>query len=249
MSDWLDDVSARLSPRGRYEVLRRLDGGHRNLAVLVRSEAGALFVAKTTRRSEAALAWVARLQAEAVRVGLGVPAYMVAPDGSYGAGGMTLEPYAEGRMAATADLGRIRRAMARLREATAGWPQRPGFASAAELIERAAGGDIDLTAMPPRIAAACRSAWLPLRGRRETAVHGDLNSSNLIIGNGGAILVDWDEARRDSPIFDMAPFWPRSTTVARARLAWEVAAGWQAEPAYARALATRLVDSKAAETR
>jgi aminoglycoside phosphotransferase (APT) family kinase protein len=76
-------------------------------------------------------------------------------------------------------------------------------------------------------------------------VHGDLNSTNLLIGAAGqAILLDWDEARRDSPLFDTAVFRPRSPVLARARLAWEVATGWRLEPDYARALATRLLDTR-----
>ena len=61
--------------------------------------AGTRFVAKTTTRSEPALAWAAELQRQAVAVGLRLPAYIAAPDGRLAPGGMTLEPFVEGRAA------------------------------------------------------------------------------------------------------------------------------------------------------
>lgn len=243
MRDRLAEFGSRLEAWGSFRVLRRLDGGYRNLVFLVADLAGALFVAKTTERGGASLAWAARLQAEARRAGIVVPQYRRAPNGCLGAGGLTLEPFIEGRQATQADLVRLRPALARLRAATAGWAQRPGFASAADLLTRQRGGDIDLSRMPADLAAACRAAWAPLVGRRETAIHGDLNSSNLLIDKAGRlVLLDWDEARRDSPLFDhcFAGTTPPPRLV-RAWVAWEVASGWNKEPAYAHALAARLL--------
>ena len=99
--------------------------------------------------------------------------------------------------------------------------------------------------MPEPLAASCRAAWAPLVGRRQTAIHGDLHSANLMLDTEGRpVLIDWDEARRDSPLFDLASIatGPASPVLARARLAWEVAAGWRTEPTYAKALATRLLE-------
>jgi hypothetical protein len=240
----LQDVSDRLQPRGDFEVLRRMEGGHRNLSFLVRNATGARCVAKTTTRCEEALAWAARVQVVAAGTGMGAPSYIPGPDGRYGIAGLTLEPFADGKYARKAELTRVRAPLARLRRITEGWPQRPGFASAAGLLDNPKGGDVDLTLLPTDVADACRTAWLPLRGRRETVVHGDINTTNVLIGpTGGLVLLDWDEARCDTPLFDMTPFCETSPLLVQARLAWEVAAGWRAEPAYARALATRLLEA------
>jgi hypothetical protein len=47
-----------------------------------------------------------------------------------------------------ADWQRAVAAVQRVHEVTVGWPQRPGFASAAQLLEHSAGGDVNLAAMP-----------------------------------------------------------------------------------------------------
>lgn len=51
------------------------------------------------------------------------------------------------------------------------------------------------------------------------------------------MLIDWDEARVDDPLFDL------KVTEAEelAALAWEIAVCWKPEPAYARALAEQLL--------
>jgi len=242
MAEHIKHLSDSLAPWGGFEVLRRLDGGRRNLVFLVRGDGDRRLVAKTTTRSQAALAWAAALQQEARRAGIGAPCYIAAPDGRFAPGGLTLEPFADGRPATQAELWGLKPGLARLRARSGGWPQRPGFASVTELFAAGAGGDVDLTLMPKSVATACLAAWAPLLGRREAPIHGDLNSSNLLLGTDGKpVLLDWDEARRDSPLFDIAPFRPDLPILARARLAWEVAAGWRSEPGYAKALAERLL--------
>ena len=61
----------------------------------------------------------------------------------------------------------------RLHQVTAGWPQRPGFASTGDLLTANHGGDVDLTAMPADALAACRQAWAQLKDIPEAVVHGD----------------------------------------------------------------------------
>ena len=242
MSVTFSDIPGRLASRGHYTVVRRLEGGHRNLSFLVRDKAGTEFVAKTSRRCQQSVAWVVRLQREATKVGLNAPLYLQAPGGSYITGDMTLELMAHGRPATDGELSLVRPAMAVLRRATKNFDQRPGFRSAAQLLSESRSGDVDLGDMPANIVRACRMAWAPLKGRQEVAVHGDLNSTNLLIGpDGRPILIDWDEARRDAAVFDLAPFRPSAGRMAIARLAWEVAAGWRIEPIYAKALAVRLL--------
>ncbi len=244
MSLKLSDIADRLAAHRPLSVVRRLDGGHRNLSFLVRDPADRLFVAKTTRWSEASLRWAAELQRLAGSLGLIVPAYLPARDGRHGAGNITLEPCVPGLAARASDLRRLRCPMSSLRAATERWSQRPGFASAADLVRRDRGGDVDLTLLPPALREACRAAWRPLEGRRRTAIHGDLNTSNLSRASEGKLaLIDWDEARLDTPLFDRAAIGGGRLMqgAQRARLAWEVASGWAAEPAYAQALATRLL--------
>ena len=111
-------------------------------------------------------------------------------------------------------------------------------------MTRDRGGDVDLTAMPPALVARLRGAWASLPAGDEAAIHGDLHAGNLIWANTGPALIDWDEARRDLPAFDLMGGGPADPppdpVLARAHLAWEVAVCWAREPARARHLATRL---------
>jgi aminoglycoside phosphotransferase (APT) family kinase protein len=128
---------------------------------------------------------------------------------------------------------------------TAGWPQRPGFASTRELLTAERGGDVDLTRMPADAVAACRAAWQRLAGRPEAVVHGDPGPPNIRITPDGVGLLDWDEARVDYTDLDLAEL-PAAelpatdllpSELARARraaTAWEAANGWTVEPSYAR---------------
>lgn len=153
---FLAEIAAALAPRGFFEPLRPLPGGRRNRALLVRGDDGGLQVAKTTRRSEAALTWAAELQQVALRAGIAVAACLRAPDGRLAPRDVTLERFVEG--APATDLSALRLALARLRRLTESWPQRAGFASAAALLSRDAGGDVDFSLLPPALTAACREA-------------------------------------------------------------------------------------------
>jgi Ser/Thr protein kinase RdoA (MazF antagonist) len=246
------DLEGRLAPFGAFRHLCPLDGGRRNAAHLVERADGRRFVAKSTRRSEPALRWAVRLQAVARGAGLRVPRYLRADDGSHAPGGMTVEPFVDGLPSSEADLRALARPLARLRVATASWSQRPGFVAAADLAPGGAGGDIDLCAMPADLAQACLAAWRVLDGRRRCAVHGDINTTNLLVAPDGRLaLLDWDEARIDSPLFDAAAIRQPPLALLQACVAWEVATGWLHEPAYARTLARRLTElaSAAAEAK
>jgi Ser/Thr protein kinase RdoA (MazF antagonist) len=132
-------------------------------------------------------------------------------------------------------------AVRRLHELTAGWPQRPGFASTAGLLTAERGGDVDLRAMPADAVADCRRAWARLAGTPQAVVHGDAGPGNIRITRAGAGLLDWDEARVDSTDLDLAEL-PAGGGLTAGRLsaarlavtAWEAANGWIIEPAYAR---------------
>lgn len=127
----------------------------------------------------------------------------------------------------------------RVHALTAGWPQRPGFASSRELLSTDRGGDVDLSAMPADDAALIRAAWRPVADDATCAIHGDFGGGNVLVRDGTAALIDWDESRVDVPAFECAhlppdvPIPENRLTVVRAGVAWEAATCWLTEPGYA----------------
>jgi aminoglycoside phosphotransferase (APT) family kinase protein len=125
---------------------------------------------------------------------------------------------------------------------TVGWPQRPGFASARELLAADRGGDIRLDRMPTDAVRAVRQAWQPVLTGPECAIHGDVGAGNILVSDARVTLLDWDEARVDVPWFDFA-FLPATLrapvpvpidALLTAGVAWETATCWVPEPVYAR---------------
>jgi aminoglycoside phosphotransferase (APT) family kinase protein len=133
---------------------------------------------------------------------------------------------------------------------TIGWPQRPGFASARQLLTQDRGGDVDLAATPQPVANLIREAWLPVLDGSECTVHGDLGAGNILVDDDRVALIDWDEARVDVPAFDYAHLPPdvpvpvagRRSDIVTAGVAWETATCWVAEPDYARRRLAELRD-------
>ncbi|WP_108259619.1 M20/M25/M40 family metallo-hydrolase [Mangrovicoccus ximenensis] len=120
-------------------------------------------------------------------------------------------------------------------------PQRPGFASARELLTLDDGGDLHLAALPADVAETIRDAWHALTHRRETVIHGDLTPGNLLAcPDGRTALIDWDESRRDLALFDLGQIGPVDSREWRAILAWEVACSWAEHPAHAARALKRL---------
>lgn len=233
-----------LSAFGACSVIAPLHGGHRQQVWLV-ERAGQRLVAKTNRRTAAQLEWLLPLQQAARDAGFVVPALLRSADGALSAQGLTLEPFIDGRPAQQANMAALLPRLQALHRTTITLPQRPGFASARELISAGGGGDIDMGLLPPDLAQACRAAWMRLTGA-ECAIHGDLSPANVLLTPEGPALLDWDEARRDLPIFDTMACRSPSPAQARAHLAWEVATCWQHEPDRARALACDLLAQGAA---
>ena len=74
-------------------------------------------------------------------------------------------------------------------------------------------------------------------------MHGDPSPSNILIDGDRVGLLDWDEARVDSPLLDLGAL-PEAELAGlptddfrlaqRAAVAWEVAVCWQLEGDYAR---------------
>jgi thiamine kinase-like enzyme len=98
---------------------------------------------------------------------------------------------------------------------------------------------VDLRLMPREAVELCQRAWLPLVGDPTSAIHGD-PLGNALITDRGVVLIDWDEARVDASLLDLADLPgehapPAALAAARrAASAWEAAASWSLEPAYAR---------------
>ncbi|MCT2588308.1 phosphotransferase [Actinophytocola gossypii] len=219
-------------------VVGRLGGGHRNDVFELRRRSERL-VARATRRSPESLDWELHLMEFLSANGFTVPVTVPADDGRRHVAGVVVQTWLPGREPTSYDWPAVTRELTRLHALTAGWPQRPGFASTRALLTADAGGEVDLTAMPAEAVTACRAAWAALDGPH-TVVHGDPQTANVRVGDAGVGLLDWDEARVDHPDLDLAdlpdaelPF--ERNRVARAAVdAWEAAAGWRLEPGYAR---------------
>jgi thiamine kinase-like enzyme len=120
--------------------------------------------------------------------------------------------------------------------------QRPGFLSAPDLLSAERGGDVDLTVMPTEAVRRCRAAWARLAGYPATLVHGDPGECNILMGDSGVVLLDWDESRVDVPLFDLAALPAEVSPIdeherwiaSQAASAWEAAVSWRVEPEYAR---------------
>lgn len=223
---------------GELDIAGPLGGGHRNTVLELRRGRERL-VARRSRRPPASLDWEIGLLDHLTRHGLRVPAVVPALDGRRHVAGVVVQTWLDGTRPGRDDWPAVTALVQRLHELTTGWPQRPGFASTHDLLTADRGGDVDLAAMPPAAAAACRQAWARLAGTPQAVVHGDLAPGNIRISSAGAGLLDWDEARVDSTDLDLADLPGSSLPPARlaaarsAVTAWEAANGWTIEPDYA----------------
>lgn len=221
--------------------LRALPGGHRNAVWLVNGPRDESYVAKSSRRTEAALAWLAPLQAAAVRAGFAVPALIPASDGRLVPNAWTLEPFVAGPMAQ--DLRPLSDRIAAFHRLVPTLPQRPGFASLPALLQQMQGGDVDLTLLPPPLVTRLRRAWQPFAATPCHPIHGDLSPGNILLGPDGPTLIDWDEARIDLPFLDLRAAQKSNPSGTpdqdRAHLALEIASCWQHEPDHALHLLAR----------
>jgi hypothetical protein len=232
----LTEAAPPLAAWGLSADLIPLPGGHRN-TVLRTTGDGPAWVFKTTRRDMAALAWLTPVQDAARAAGLEAPRLRPGLRGHLRENGWTCEPFVAGTPLSAADMPCLAPALSLFHGTTGAMPQRPGFRAARDLLEMDTGGDIDLTVMPPDIAAACRAVWRVLLDTPVAAIHGDLNPANILRTPSGALcLLDWDEARVDAPLFDGVTPKEQTPEAARARLAWEIACSLRVEQDHARAL-------------
>ncbi|MCF1710094.1 aminoglycoside phosphotransferase family protein [Tabrizicola sp. J26] len=225
-----------LSAFGTFRVLGPMVGGRRATVWRVEDDMGRLYVARSTRRSEAQLRWVLSLMRLARQAGFRVAPYRTTLSGAVAPAGWTLEPFLDGRGAGVAEMRALAPRIRAFHDLTAGIPQRPGFASCLDLVTGDRGGDVDLSLVPVDLATEMRATWEPFLGRPTAALHGDLGPGNVLMAVGGPALIDWDEARCDLPLHDLATGGELSVTEARAHLAFEIATSWRDEPDYAREL-------------
>lgn len=227
-----------LAPWQATRVLQTLEGGFRNEVYLVERD-GAKLVAKTTRRSPAAIVWLNEVLDCAEAAGFVVPRFIASDDGRFQVGGLTLETYLVGKPLAKQDLPILAQQLHSFHQLTKHIAQRPGFLAAVDLLEQVSGGDVDLSRMPVDLVIACRKAWRVLLGLPQAVVHGDLTTNNVLqLPDGRYGLLDWDEARVDASVFDSyAVGIEVSAALQRAALAWEIAVCWHIEPEYASKMA------------
>ena len=239
----MERVLEALAAWGEPEVVGPLSG-NRNTVWQIRLHGreltGQQLVARTSRREPASLDWEIALLDHLAGHGLRVPAAVPALDGRRHVDGVIVQTWVHGMPPRRGDWPAVLATLRQLHQLTAGWPQRPGFASASDLLTAVRGGDVDLTRMPAAAVTDCRRAWAALAGTPEAVVHGDPGAGNIRVSQTGVGLLDWDEARVDHTDFDVAEV-PGSDLPAdrlrAARLAataWEAANGWRLEPAYAR---------------
>jgi Ser/Thr protein kinase RdoA (MazF antagonist) len=239
-----EELAARLKPWNSGAIVeRRLPGGTRS-AVWAVSICGRRYVARQTRRSEEDLVWELDLLRHLKACGLRVPRPLAAGDGRDSVDGLFVLEWLDGVAPKTpTEWRQTAAALADLHAATRGWPQRPGFVSSIDLLDRTCGGDVDLAAVPGEVVRLLRSAWAPLVGLPMSVVHGDPHAGNLRVAEEGVGLLDWDEARVDVSLLDFSDLPPHAVPhlpglppdrLRAAGDAWEVAASWTLEPEYAR---------------
>lgn len=240
--------SSDLEPWGDVELVSRAGGGYVN-EVWTAQFAGEVCVFRSSRRSPEALSWEIELLEQLQQRNFGVPAIIPTRDGRPSAGNVVAFRWVDGsRPSSTADWKRVREYLARLHDEFSNVAQRPGFQSAVNLVRVESGGLVDLSAMPDEEVERCRRAWRQLEGLPHTVVHGDPGEENVFISDSLVTLIDWDEARVDTPWFDLValpdevcPLSGEDLRIARhAASAWEAAVSWKSDNEYARWRLTEL---------
>jgi len=193
---------------------------------------------------------ISTVQNAAQAVGIITPEFLPAANGDLAPDGVTVETYIQGTPASDADRARLRELLERFHARTRHFQQRPGFASARQLLTESRGGDVDLDSMPTALVRACRVRWKRIANEPQSAIHGDLNRNNVLITpNNRLALIDWDESRVDASLLDMAATFNENPGFSAARwdaathalAAWEAATSWVKEPEYARGLALAIM--------
>lgn len=233
LSAWGDD----------FAIRGRLAGGARNEAWGL--ELGSRrYAARLGRRSPEALEWEARLLQSLRAADLLVPEVLPTRDGRLHSDGLLVLSWLDGETPKSErDWRRVASELQHLHELTRGWEQRPGFLSTRDLLTGDSGGDVRLDLMPEEAVVRVREAWAVLDGEPLSVVHGYPGPGNILMQVGRVGFIDWDEARVDVSLLDLASLpldlsselgSERLGRTRRAATAWEAANGWLLEPEYAR---------------
>ena len=236
------DLQKALEPWGAVEVETEVSG-LRNRVWTIRLR-GERCVARQNDRVGEALDWELDLLGALHDEGFNVPLPIATASGERRVGGLVVLSFIEGREPdGKRDAELVGDELRRLHGLMPARPQRPGFRACHELITTDRGGDVDMSRMPAEDAALCRSAWRELAEREPAVIHGDPSPTNIRIDGDRVGLLDWDEARVDSPLLDLGAL-PNAESAGispadfdrarRASVAWEVAVCWQLESDYAR---------------
>ena len=236
------DLQQRLEPWGSAVIGAELSG-FRNGVWSIRLR-GEQFIARLSPRTPAALNWELDLLETLRSEGFNVPVPVPTASGERQVNELVVFTFIAGRRPGSREHWQlVSHELRRLHELTRGWPQRPGFRTSRDLLTEDVGGDVVMSLLPPGVADLCRQAWSELPREPESLVHGDPSPSNILIDGDKVGLLDWDEARVDSPLLDLgampdaelAGLSPDDSHRAqRATVAWEVAVCWELEPDYAR---------------
>ena len=228
---------------GAAWVEGQLEGGYRNQLWAVRI-GGRRYVARLSPRPTSALDWEIQLLQHLRVADTAVPEVFTTRDGRSRVDGLVLFSWLEGHAPSSEHEWRlVADELARLHSLTRAWPQRPAFRSSSELLTEEQGGDVRLDLMPADVVQRVRLSWRALQGEPTSVVHGDPGAGNVRLQAGKVGFIDWDEARVDVSLLDLAglpldltPTLGRGRLIRarRAAVAWEVANGWVAEPLYAR---------------
>jgi Ser/Thr protein kinase RdoA (MazF antagonist) len=168
-------VQSALAAWGELAVVGPLGGGKAQCGTGTGTAARGRerLVARRSRRSPASLDWEIDLLGHLARHGVRVPVIVPSSDNRRHVDGVVVRSWLEGSPPGPGDWAAVAAVLRQLHEVTAGWPQRPEFASTRELLTTYRGGHVDLSVMPADAVTACRAAWRRLAGRPETVVHGD----------------------------------------------------------------------------
>lgn len=226
-----------------------LGGGVRNDVRAVRVH-GVRYAGRLTSRPAVTLEWELNLLTSLAGAGFHVPLPIATPAGHRHVDGLVLFTWLDGDPPRTTnDWTRVRTELDRLHGLTRRWPQRPGFHSTRDLLSPSHDDSVWPRDIPAEVVARCRAAWRRIADEPHSVVHGDPGEQNIRFHRTAVGFLDWDEARVDASVLDLAALpIPRATlgasvdleAIKRAASAWEAVNGWTAEPAYARRRLTEL---------
>ncbi|MDJ1016892.1 MAG: phosphotransferase [Paracoccaceae bacterium] len=214
-----------LSAWGAGQVLHPLKGGARSRVWRVRVGRED-FAARNAGLNEPGARWQVQTQEMARRAGLHPPRLHPCADGRLSVGGWFLETWLDGVSGNAGDVAALAPSIRRFHRLTRGWRRRPDRSGAAGAY------------IPSNLLVATRKMFSACL---RTAVHGDIHAGNVLrCADGRLALIDWDEARTDSPAVDEIAFSTPGAPRDLAHAAAETAACWSEEPARARAMARKV---------